>query len=291
MRAMTARQRRRVQRKLEKQQRRRAAAGGRAESPPRAPEASRSRGLLAAEERRRRLDLVESFDGFAGLRGALGEIAERDDQWAGIPMPLDGQRLVIEPTYPKAAELSAIGVPTEGPHELDDAKVRNSFWSDKKRGEVIIFEKDGKIDWGVLHGVHHFAMDLETMRSSDAWGVEQEANALQLLATLLPHRQFKQYLLTGMFVERSRRSGLSYAFRRLKPTVVIDARDPNGKSTRILCTLCLHPIAYYSGSWAGAMAPTDDVVAHLMLMRGDEPMLWRRANQHAPWRPESGLGT
>lgn len=30
-------------------------------------------------------------------------------------------------------------------------------------------------------------------------------------------------------------------------------------------------------------------VAHLMLMRGDEVMFWRRSNQHAPWRPEAGL--
>lgn len=58
---------------------------------------------------------------------------------------------------------------------------------------------------------------------------------------------------------------------------------------RILCALCLHPIAYYSKSWAGAMTPTDDVCAHLMMMRSDEHLFWRRANQHAPWRPEAGL--
>lgn len=37
------------------------------------------------------------------------------------------------------------------------------------------------------------------------------------------------------------------------------------------------------------MTPTDDVIAHLTLMRGDEPMFWRRANQHGPDRPEAGL--
>ena len=94
----------------------------------------------------------------------------------------------------------------------------------------------------------------------------------------------KQYLLTGMFLETSKRSGVHYLFRRLRPTVAISP-----SSTKILCTLCLHPIGYYAESWAGAMCPTDDVVAHLMLMRADEPMFWRRANQHAPWRPEAGL--
>jgi hypothetical protein len=47
--------------------------------------------------------------------------------------------------------------------------------------------------------------------------------------------------------------------------------------------------AYYAGSWGGAMCPTDDVIAHLTLMRGDEPMFWRRSNQHHPKRHESGL--
>src|SRR3546814_10910453 len=39
---------------------------------------------------------------------------------------------------------------------------------------------------------------------------------------------------------------------------------------RWLCALCLHPIGYYENSWAGAMCPTDDVIAHLMLMRRSE---------------------
>jgi hypothetical protein len=57
----------------------------------------------------------------------------------------------------------------------------------------------------------------------------------------------------------------------------------------VRCTLCLHPIGYYANSWAGAMCPTDDVIAHLMMMRADEPMFWRKANQHPPHRPEAGL--
>jgi hypothetical protein len=46
-------------------------------------------------------------------------------------------------------------------------------------------------------------------------------------------------------------------------------------TTHVRCTLCMHPIAYYEDSWAGAMCPTDDVIAALMMMRGDEPMFWR----------------
>lgn len=174
-------------------------------------------------------------------------------------------------------------------------KIRNSFWSWKKRSDVVIGEVDGKIDWGIIPGVHHFHHDLQTLGCADAWGIEQERRAIDLLGTLLRHRNFKQYLLTGMFLETSERSGVTYMFRRLKPTVAMTMRSGlllSGRTSsgvRILCALCMHPIAYYSGSWAGAMTPTDDVVASLMMMRGDEHMFWRRANQHAAYRPEAGL--
>ena len=91
-----------------------------------------------------------------------------------------------------------------------------------------------------------------------------------------------------MFLEKSERSGVTYLFRKLRPTVALrPCRDGDGM--RVLAALCLHPIGYYDGSWAGAMCPTDDVVAHLMLMRGDEVMFWRRSNQHPADRPEAGL--
>lgn len=207
-------------------------------------------------------------------------------------MPLDGESLVVEPTYPNAAALMAMcgeraDEKAEPDPELVGAKVRNTFWSSHKRSDVIIFEKaDGRIDWGLQPGIHHLDQTLRTLGCAEAWGVEQESAALNLLATLIDHRRFKQYLMTGMFLEGSKRSGVAYLFRRLRPTVALHV--VRGK-VRILCALCLHPIAYYSGSWAGAMCPTDDVVAHLMLMRGDETMLWRRANQHAAWLPQAGI--
>ena len=124
------------------------------------------------------------------------------------------------------------------------------------------------------------------MGCSDVWGIEQEHNAVQLLGTLIRHRQLKQYLLTGMFLERSERSGVHYCFRRLRPTIA--CREHEGQM-RILAALCLHPIGYYEGTWSGAMCPTEDVIGHLMLMRGDEHMLWKRSNQIAPWQPQAGL--
>jgi len=225
---------------------------------------------------------LERFDAFAGLRTRLGALADLAGEWAGIPMPLDGHPLVIEPTFPGR---SVLAPPEQEPPS--DVKPRACFWSTYRRCDILIWEdRRGKIECGLIPGMHHFAQDLQTVGASAAWGVEQEARAIQLLATKLSHYAFVRYMLTGMFLETSERSGITYAFRRLRPTVAITTRND---SVRILCALCMHPIAYYARSWAGAMCPTADVIAHLMMMRGDEHMYWRRCNQHPSWRPEAGL--
>lgn len=240
---------------------------------------------------------LRSFDAFAALRARLAQLAEDREQWAGIPMPLDDHALVVEPRYPRAAALMALGRAALENFKEDAAdavysserKIRGQFYSVHRRADVVIWqEPDGRIEWGLRHLGHGFGTQLQTLGAQEAWGIEQESTAMQTLAELVAHRQMKQYLLTGSFLETSQRSGLTYMFRRLRPTVVIDARDPEGQP-KIRCALCAHPIAYYQGSWAGAMCPTDDVVAALIMMRGDEPMMWKRANQHPPYRPEAGL--
>lgn len=197
-------------------------------------------------------------------------------------MPLKGERLVIEPSYPLAELLS--GKPEAG--EDDGWRLRNQWYSRRHRCDILLMERDGKVDWGKLPAFHHIDHALRTLGCSPAWGIEQEGAAVQLLGTMLRHTQFRQYLMTGMFLETSSRSGVTYLFRKLRPTVALSGRTGD---VRILAALCMHPIAYYADSWAGAMCPTDDVVAHLALMRGDEHMFWKRCNQHPPHRPEAGL--
>lgn len=232
------------------------------------------------------IDLLEAHDNFAGLRNALRKISDARGDWAGIPLPLgEDHPLVIEPKYPGAAGLMAIGRKEPDESAVDARSIRNRFWSWRRRCDVVVWNEGDRIEWGI-DMPKRIDMELSTLGASYAWGFEQEANAVQLLATLVRHHTFKMYMLTGMFLERSERSGVMYLFRRLRPTVAL--REERGRM-RILCALCLHPIAYYSGSWAGAMCPTDDVVAHLMLMRGDERLFWKRSNQHPSWRPEAGL--
>lgn len=239
----------------------------------------------------RGLQAVRDLDTHHGLREAIAHVARERNEWAGIPMPIEGQRLIIEPNFPKAKELMTIGQNDEAGHD-DGWRLRNRWYSARKRCEILIMERDGKIDWGIKPAFHHITMDLNTLGCMDVWGIEQEGRAVKLLGEMLRHRQFKQYLLTGMFLEKSVRSGVTYLFRRLKPTVALAANAglPDDKrGMTILAALCQHPIAYYAGSWAGAMVPTDDVIAALALMRGDEPMFWKRSTQHPPYRPEAGL--
>lgn len=232
------------------------------------------------------LEDLEAFDSHAHLRNALRDISKDREDWAGIPMPITDHPLVIEPSYPKAAELAAIGQSESANEKPPGYKFRNLFWSSHKRSDVLIWNEYEKLHRGLVPGANHATQDLKTLGASDAWGIEQEANAVMLLAEHLKHRPFKHYLLTGTFIEPSPRSGVWYVFRKLRPTIAITTRTD---TVRILCTLCMHPIAYYADSWAGAMCPTDDVIAHLLLMRADEPMFWRRCNQHPAYRPEAGL--
>jgi hypothetical protein len=240
----------------------------------------------SAPSRSHQLRAVRKFDSLHGTRDALSRLADRVAEYAGIPLPLEGERLIVAPQFPFAEALSSAGKPE--PDEDDGWKQRNEWYDRRWRCDVIVMERDGKIDWGRLPAFHHIKHDLSTLGCSDAWGLEQESNAVHLLGTMLRHRQLKQYLMTGMFLETSGRSGVTYLFRKLKPTVAI-APPRNREEMRILCALCMHPIAYYAGSWAGAMCPTDDVIAHLALMRGDEHLFWKRCNQHPPYRPEAGL--
>ncbi len=249
---------------------------------PRATAPLPSRPSPEADEDTERLALIRSHDPYTTLRNRLGAMADAVDEYAGIPVPIEGEPLVCSPAYRFASVLG------RQPAEDDGPKIRNSFWSSRYRCHLSIIDDERGRPAVAVHVGSAGTIDklMHTLGCSDAWGVEQEANALQLLAGHLRHRQFKQYLLTGSFLESSPRSGVTYFFRKLRPTIALSCRSG---PVRVLCALCLHSMAHYEDSWAGAMCPTDDVIAHLMLMRGDEPLFWKRANQIPPNRPEAGI--
>lgn len=158
--------------------------------------------------------------------------------------------------------------------------------------QVTLYDEDGRTKALVSPRKHRWVtgidMLLQTFEVAMGWDLEPEERALEKLRSLVPPHIYKYYLTTGAFMETSPRSQVSYIFRRLKPTVAMRP-DPKTGMMRVLATLCLHPLAWYEGTWAGAMVPTDDVLAHLLFMRGDEHYFWRCANQHQPEERESGL--
>jgi hypothetical protein len=247
----------------------------------RAVSVARSAGGMSVEMNSIERENLRTHDKLHPMREKLRMLADHVGEWAGIPMPLEGQPLIIDPKYPCAKVLTTEHEPLE-----EGVKLRNQFYSHRYRGQVLIWqEADGSLQWGIER-CNQSALQLQTLGASYAWGIEQEAAALNTLAELVPHHTFKCYLLSGMFLETSQRSGVTYTFRKLRPTLAL---RPSGDSMRVIAALCMHPIAYYDGSWAGAMCPTDDVIAHLMLMRADERLYWRRCNQHPADRVEAGL--
>lgn len=224
------------------------------------------------------------------MRNGLHRLSVERDQYCGIPMPLDDLTLIIEPTYPRAQDLARISGVRLRNAEADtvEVRVRNTFWSTRRGWRVIVFDdKDGRVRAMAEVGSRHQGDALiNTIGAADAWGLEQEERAEATLRSMLRPRQWRQYRLTGSFIEMSARSGVSYIFRRLRPTIALRV---SRERVLPLCALCMHPIAHYGKSWAGAMCPTDDVIAHLAMMRGDEVLFWRRSNQHAPGTPLAGF--
>lgn len=161
----------------------------------------------------------------------------------------------------------------------------------KYNGWVEIWEQpDGKRYADIRYNINRgIAMAMSTLGCvQDAFTQDIEQRAHEKLKELLKPHQYAQYFSCGMFLERSRKSGVTYLFRKLRPTIALKAFHDRD-DMKILACLCMHPIGYYEKTWCGALCPTDDVIAHLMLMRGDEHHFWRKSNHHSPLDPEAGM--
>lgn len=217
-------------------------------------------------------------------------LAEHAKEYAGMPIPLEGMKVIVHPSYRFAPVFNEAIKKAERAEAKDSegCKLINRWVSHTNPyTEIYIWsEPDGRICGGRVPLPNRAAMMLETMGAAGAWTLEMEHRALTKLQKLIKPHLFEMYVLTGQFLESSKRSGVFYMFRRMRPTIAMSGRTGD---MRILCALCLHPIGYYSGTWAGVMCPTDEVIAHLMLMRGDEADFWRQANQHPAHHPQSGL--
>jgi hypothetical protein len=241
-------------------------------------------------------------------------ISERKGIWEGVPVPITDQPVTLYDGHPMASvyrKIDGVGLDiiVGGPALGDEyvEEVVNEWFSRKLNATITVWKATapGKptkyFHTKLVHSpdgsMYRLMYWLSSIGAVDAWDLDAEHRARDKLASLLLPHQWRSYDLTGAFLEHSSRSGLTYLFRRLRPTVVMSPRWPErgeaptrrDESMRMLAVLCRHPVGYYQHTWAGCMVPTDDVIAHLLWMRGDEANYWGKANQHEPWTPEAGI--
>lgn len=230
------------------------------------------------------------------VRWGINQLALERGEFSGYPMPLDDLTLRVSPQvyYRHGERLDGARTGPREPRVCSNADVDetvqpvivNEWWSPQHQGYVVVYHEGGKAKHAIRHTTGRGTLLLGTLGAVAAWDIDAEYRAMSKLRELITDQAWKCYFTTGTFLESSKRSGVTYLFRRLRPTLAIGMR---GAAPTILAGLCLHPLAYYEGSWAGAMVPSDDVVSHLMLMRADEHRYWRMANQHPAWTVSSGL--
>jgi len=228
----------------------------------------------------------------------LAEAYWTREGWSGVPVPAPGLDLVLEPRYRfKGLEdfrwnecYDEDGtrqvIEEEPPPAPSEFRIVNSWWSDRLQMTIrVIHDARGHAHVGVRFE-DRLSFTIRTLEAAAVWPIEAEEKAQKKLASLIPAHLLEVYLLTGHFPEISKRSQLTYLFRRGRPTIVLRQND---EVSYPLCALCLHPIGYYGDTWAGVMCPTDEVIAHLLMMRGSEEKYWANANQHPIDRPAAGV--
>lgn len=162
------------------------------------------------------------------------------------------------------------------------ASIRVRIYTDLNNPEKVAWEKFYRNDADA-----RLRLLLRTLRFVTKTPVSAEERALEKLKSLIPSEEFDRYLQCGVITETGK-SGIVYLIRKLRPTIAVRC-DDDKQTCRFLCALCLHPLGYYEESWVGAMTPTDEVVTHLLLIRGDEPRLWKKANHIPMDQPNSGV--
>lgn len=235
------------------------------------------------------------------LAQASRHIAEahlEHQDWSGIPMPVMGLNLVLEPRYKHKAlsefrwkecyDEHGVRQPAEEPPPPKPSEFKrvNFWWNSSYQLTIVVLKnKEGQAYVGVEFD-DRLAFTIRTLEAASVWPMEAEERAMKKLASLISTDVFELYVLTGHFTELSRRSKLTYLFRKGRPTIALRQEE---ESYYPLCALCLHPIGYYGATWAGVMCPTDEVVAHLLMMRGSEEKYWANANQHPLDHPAAGI--
>ncbi len=234
-------------------------------------------------------------------------LAEATGEWAGIPIPIDGFDLQLEDRHHHKETLEKLLSKRTDDHtprefrcsttDVDETlHIRNAFYSRHKQAFVYLYQSgDGPVkvayDYRARSVGERLTYWVSTIGVAQAWDLDAEMLAREKLRGMLKPHLYAAYELTGCTLETSPRSGVSYVLRRCRPTIAMvpSDRHDDEASMRILASLCMHPLGYYRDSFAGSMVPTDDTIAHLSWIRGDEHGYWAKCNQHPGAATEAGI--
>lgn len=204
--------------------------------------------------------------GWDEVRRRLNKIATARGEWAGIPVPVAGCKVVCANERQRFAELWP-SLPGESVNS----------WHVQRAFRVFMFEHDGKRTGTVInYWAERLDALFDTIRARRAVLPDAEMTAFVALLGHLNDTQARDYVVSNMFMERGRRSGLLYLFRRGLPILTFRTSE---ETVEPRAALCLHPLAYYENTHAGVLPPSDEALALLLMLRADEPYLWRKANQ------------
>jgi hypothetical protein len=180
----------------------------------------------------------ETIDVDAFRRG-LQAFGRSRGEWGGIPMPVAGLDLVLEPSYPWR-KLEEFKISRPGEEASDEARriaelladkayegwtVVNSWFCFQHDHYVIVLRRpDGKSVQRVIADRYaaryqHFFNGMSV--AFEAHDAEAELTALEKLRTHIKPHLWHLYVLTGSFLETSSRSGIIYIFRKGRPTLAI----------------------------------------------------------------------
>jgi len=233
------------------------------------------------------------------VNGDINQIADAHGFLSGVPVPLPGNEqpdLVVADGVP-LAEVFRMNQAVREQRETEMAEelrwqvnIRNSWRSLGDQTVCVIDTEQGSMAlprWHAGERMRKLVRAVEVYHNAHM-RAEAELRALESLKARITEAQYNVYVLAGIFPERSPRSDVYYYFRKGYPTLAVSFHGAKNNG-RVLAALCLHPMGYYQGTHVGLMTPTDEVIAHLLLMRSDEHRFWKKSGQWQASDMRSGL--
>ena len=202
-----------------------------------------------------------------------------------IKTPITAQGTPLHPNFglnltAMAEDLLEQGIP-----------VRNSWSTLGDKTVCVVNTEKGPMYLPEYHAGTRLRMFMNglSIRMASYLNTEAEISAMLSLKEKLKPQQWRCYVLNGAFIERSKRSDIYYFFRKGFPTLAVSFHGTNADGGKVLAALCLHPMGYWPGTFAGVMTPTDEVITHLLLMRTNERKYWAKCGQWNASDLRSGL--